>query len=251
MSWWEETEARARRSKGSAQLFLTLQQRMLSAGLEPDLSTLPAFDLAQLNVLCTDLVLLVDGLLIVQDGDLPALRRQAYLLQRWAELSHRWTVTTAPSFNRLLDSLDLEPDLLSGRGDSSGEPSEVRLPQEEGKRGGRYRHWHLLYERLDLKLASAGLPEEAGRGLARSLARLYEEALILVRSVWHLEKESHLRFRQLARLLLEVNTTWHFDLGPNHLGLDSVSPTRTGAPGFQTWLFLTFGNQGYPSGAKP
>lgn len=251
MSWWEETEARARRSRGPALLSLTLQQRMLTAGLDPDLTALPAFDLAHLNSLCSDLVLLVDGLLILQDGDVPALRRQAYLLQRWAELTHRWTVTTAPALNRLLDSLDLEPDLLAGRSDLTGEPAEAGLPQEEGKREGRYRHWHLLYERLDLKFSAAAIPEPTGRGLARNLSRLYEESLILIRSLWTLERQSQPRFRQTARLLLEVNTTWHFDLGPHHLGLDSLVPSQTGPQGFQTWLFLAFGNQGYPSGAKP
>lgn len=235
VNWWEEAEARARRTQCAANLAQVLWQRFQAAGMDPDLSFVPAYDLAALQLLCADLVRLVEALLIVVDGDAPSLRRQAMALCRWAETAHHWTVISAPAFNQLLDSLDLEADALALR--EAVEPDGPELPPEEQpKLEGRYQYWHLLYERLDLKFASVGMEEAVHRGLAHSMARIYEQALVTVRMVGGLEKETSPRFRGIARLLLEVNTTWHFDLGPYHLGHGQVRARGGASVGLQAWL---------------
>ncbi len=239
MNWWEETEARAHRAKTPAALAQTLWQRFGTAGIDPDLTYLPAYDLAQLHDLCADYVKLIDGLLTVRDGDLPNLRRQGLALVRWARNAAFWTQSTAPAYNQLMDGLDLESGELAAREEVALEGQHAQ-PEEQAKLDGRYRNWHLLFERLDLKLASAGLEERVQRGLARSLARLYEECLVTIRLIGGLEKEAHPRFRPTARLLLQINTTWHFDLGPYHLGQGEVRAKSGGAPGLQTWLLLAF-----------
>lgn len=239
MNWWEETEARALRAKTPALLAQVLWQRFQAARLDPDLAYLPAYQLAQLHDLCADLIKLVESVLLTGDGDRTALRRLAILLAAWARSAHFWTETSAPAFNQLLDSLDLEADLLTQR--EALEPDEDDLPPEEQpKLDGRYQNWHLLYERLDLKLASIELDEKARRGLARSIARVYEQALVTLRIITGLEKETSPRFGAVTRLILEVNTTWHFDLGPYHLGHGALRPSRSSVLGLQTWLLVAF-----------
>ncbi|HYG60367.1 MAG TPA: hypothetical protein VD902_20035 [Symbiobacteriaceae bacterium] len=239
MHWWDEAEARAHRAKTPAAAAQTLQQRLLSAGLDADLAFVPAYDLAQLYDLCADFVKLVESLLVAADGDRPAIRRHSLALARWARSAAGWVQASGPGFNQLLDSLDLDAGQLAEREVVAGAAAEG-LPEEQPKVEGRYQRWHLLYERLDLKLASALVEERARRGLARSLARIYEQALLTLRAISGLEKEAAPRFRATARMLLEINTAWHFDLGPYHLGHGDLRPRGQLPPGLQTWLLLAF-----------
>lgn len=235
MQWWEEVEAKARRTQSPAALAQTLWQRFQEAGIDPDLSFVPAYDLALLYYLCMDLVRLVEAVLTVADGDAVQLRRQSMALYRWAESAAHWTRATAPAFNQLLDSLDLDADELALR--ESVEPEEADLsPEEQAKQDGRYQYWHLLYERLDLKYASIGVEEAVHRGLAHSIARIYEQALAFSRQVNRLEKDPHPHFGRVSRFLLDVNTTWHFDLGPYHLGHGQVRARGAASVGLQNWL---------------
>jgi hypothetical protein len=242
LHWWDEAEARARRAKSPVGLAQSLAQRLQAAGIDPDLGFAPAYDLACLHDLCADLVKIVDGMLETADGDAPQLRRYGLVLLRWARSAQAWTVATAPGFNQLIDGLDLEPEKLKEREEASAiSGAEAGRPEEQPKVDGRYQHWHLLYERLDLKLTAAGVAAEVSRALARSLARIYEQALVLIRQVSGLEKESRPRFGAVARLLLDVNTVWHFDLGPYHLGYGELRARGQTPYGLQTDLLLAFG----------
>lgn len=241
VNWWEEAEARAHRAKSPAALAQTLWQRMQTAGLDPDLAMGPSYDLAHLYDLCADFVKLAESVLLTADGDQAGLRRQGQVLGAWARYAHHWTQASAASFNQLMDSLDLDADVLAQREAAAPAGAAGDLPEEQIKLEGRYQHWHLLYERLDLKFASAGMEEKIHRGLARSMARIYEQCLITGRILSGLEKETNPRFRNTARLLLEINTTWHFDLGPYHLGHGSLRAKAQTLPGLQTWLLLAFG----------
>lgn len=239
MNWWEESEARALRAKTPAGMAQALAQRFSAAGLDMDMAFAPAYDLAHLHDLCADLVKLVESLLLTADGDRAGLRRHGMTLARWAQYAHAWTQGSAPGFNQLMDSLDLDADTLARREEVADEGTAAQ-PAEQVKLDGRYQHWHLLYERLDLKLASIGVEERVRHALARSIARTYEQCLIAVRLLAALEKEANPRFGQVARILLEINTTWHFDLGPYHLGHGELRGRGAGAPGIQTWLLLAF-----------
>lgn len=243
MNWWEDAEARALRARSPAGAGHLLWQRLQSAGLDAESSATPAHDLARLADLCTDLVKLLESVLVLSDGDLPGLRRQLLILQRWAQYAAHWTELSAPAFNQLLDALDLGAEALAGRADDPADPIDA-APAEQAKVDGRYHYWHLLYERLDLKFAAAGLAEPVRRGLARSLARLCEEALVTLRVIGSLEREGNPRFRQVARTLLDINTTWHFDLGPNHLGPGRARAAGAGTLGVQTWLLLALAREG-------
>lgn len=239
MHWWEETEARIHRTTSAATLSEALWQRLVQAGLEPDAAYLAAFDLAALQLLCADLVKLVDSLLQVADGDRPAWRRHALALLRWTRSAETWTRETAAATNRLLDGLDLDPATLAAREEIEADlpPADLR-PEEEAKLDGRYRHWHLLYERLDLKLATMELEPSVQRGLARTLARLYEEAVVTFRLLSGLSRDSRPRYGRVVNLLLQINTTWHFDLGPYVLGPGQARPDGRGTVGLATWLLL-------------
>lgn len=240
MDWWEETEARIHRTPSAASAGLNLWQRLGQAGIDPDAAFLPAYDLAGLQMLCADLVKLVEGLLESGDGDRPAFRRHGLALLRWAHQAEEWTRTTAPTLNRLLDGLDLEQEDLAAREEAADASlvAEERPPEEQAKLDGRYRHWHLLYEQLDLKLSSMGLEERTRRGLARTLARVYEECVVTFRLLAELAREQRPRYGATARLLLQVNTTWHFDLGPYVLGAGQALSDGRGSLGLATWLLL-------------
>jgi hypothetical protein len=238
MNWWEETEARAHRAKTPALLAQSLAQRLTSAGVEPDFAAVSTYDLAHLWALTADFIKLVDALLLVADGDRQRMYRQAMSIGRWAAYASTWTASSAAPFNQLMNNLNLSGEQLANRELAFDEP-ETGAPEEASKSAGRYQHWHLLYERLDLKLASVGVEERAQRALARSIARIYEQAVITHRLIGALERQSESRFGQVARMLLEINTTWHFDLGPNHLGYGELRPSPS-RPGLQSWLLLAF-----------
>ncbi|HLN64316.1 MAG TPA: hypothetical protein VK464_22585, partial [Symbiobacteriaceae bacterium] len=137
------------------------------------------------------------------------------------------------------DSLDLDPDRLAEREQVAAEENTAE-PEAQPKVDGRYQRWHLLYERFDLKLESAGVDQATRQALARSLARIYEQCLLTLRAIGGLEKEPSPRFGATARLMLDVNTAWHFDLGPYHLGHGELRPRGQMAPGLQTWLLMAF-----------
>jgi hypothetical protein len=239
MNWWEEAEAKALRARTPVQTGLVLWQRLQAVGIDADLAFVAAHDLACLLDLCGDFVKLVDSLLTCADGDRQAIRRHGLALSHWARRAEAWTLDTAPAFNQLVDSLDLDPELLTAR-EEAGEAAPLSRPEEQPKVDGRYQYWHLLYERLDLKLGSIGLEERVQRALARELARVYEQSLLTFRQITQLEKETP-RFRTVSQTLLDINTAWHFDLGPYHLGCGRLRPRGMAMPGLQTWLLLAFG----------
>lgn len=238
MNWWEETEARAHRAKTPALLAQTLAQRLIGAGISPDFAAVPSYDLAHLWSLTADFIKLVDALLLVADGDRASIYRQAMGVGRWAAYASAWTESSVASFNQLMNSLNLSGEQLASR-ELVLDEAESGAPEEVAKLAGRYQHWHLLYERLDMKLASVKLEEGAQRALARSLARIYEQTVITHRLIGTLERQAEPRFGQVARMLLEINTTWHFDLGPNHLSHGELRPTPS-RPGLQSLLLLAF-----------
>ncbi|HYF92207.1 MAG TPA: hypothetical protein VD969_08160 [Symbiobacteriaceae bacterium] len=240
MHWWEEAEARAHRAKTAAAMGQTLLQRLQAAAIDPDLAFAPAYDLGRLFELCADLVQLIESVLETADGDRDRLRRHGLVLLRWARYAHSWTMASAAGFNHLIDGLQLEADDLADRERVSQE-ADGRPPEEEPKVEGRYQRWHLLYERLDLKLTACGVEEALSHGLARSLARVYEQCLLTIRHISGLEKETRPRFRAAARLLLDINTVWHFDLGPYHLSQGELRPHGPSPRSLQTWLLLAFG----------
>lgn len=240
MHWWEEAEARAHRAKSAAAIAQTLNQRLVAAGIDADLAFGPAYDLGRLYELCVDLVQLVEGVLETADGDREQLRRWGLVLLRWTRNAHAWTTATAGGFNQLIDGLQLDHEDLAAR-EAEPEAADAGRPEEEPKREGRYQRWHLLYERLDLKLSSCGLETAVSQGLARSLARIYEQCLVAIRLIGGLEKETRPRFGATARLLLDLNTTWHFDLGPYHLGTGELRARGITPRSLQTWLLVAFG----------
>jgi len=251
MTWWEDAEARALRARTPAGTGLLLWQRMQAAGLDPDLAFTPAYDLARLQDLCADFVKLLEGVLLLSDGDHNGLRRHLLALQRWAQYAAQWTEVSSAAFNQLMDALDLGPDVLAGRAEEDPSESGGAPPAEQAKVDGRYRHWHLLYERLDLKMAAAGLSENVRHALARILSRLYEECLVATRAVGALEREASPRFGQVARTLLGINTAWHFDLGPNHLGAGRARANGSTSLGVQTWLLLALAREGRTISPSP
>lgn len=239
LHWWEEAEARAHRARTAASLAQSLLQRMQAAGVAVDLAFGPAYDLGRLQDLSLEFVQLIESLLEVADGDRDGLRRHGLVLLRWVRYAHSWTTASAAGFNQLIDGLQLDVGDLAER-EQVPDAEESARPEEQPKVEGRYQRWHLLYERLDLKLAACGVEEQVSHGLARSLARVYEQCLLTTRRIGGLEKEANPRFRAVARLLLDINTAWHFDLGPYHLGQGELRPRGSAPRSLQMWLLLAF-----------
>ncbi|HLO04720.1 MAG TPA: hypothetical protein VK191_16565 [Symbiobacteriaceae bacterium] len=240
MGWWDETETRALRAPSPQALGQLYLQRMEAAGIAPGKAMLPCYDLALLTSLCLDYIKLVDGLLTVADGDRDGLRRWGALIARWGESALHWAERSGPVLNELLAALEFSPTELAER--ESVEPLEAGAPDEQMKADGRFRPFHFLYERLDLKLSSIEAPERVARGLARILARLYDEAVWTLAELYRLEKEGRPRHRAVGRLLLDLNTTWHFDLAVFVLPHGRLREGAPSAPGLPTWLFLAFGS---------
>ncbi|HWI60549.1 MAG TPA: hypothetical protein VNT75_01785 [Symbiobacteriaceae bacterium] len=239
MHWWEEAEARAHRAKSAAALGQTLFQRLTAAGADADLAFGPAYDLGRLYDLCTDFVQLTESILETADGDRERLRRHGLVLLRWTRYAHGWTTASVAGYNQLMDGLQLDADELADREAGPADDGGGR-PEEEPKVEGRYQRWHLLYERLDLKMTACGVDAQVSAGLARSLARVYEQCLLTIRRLSQLERDSQPRFRAAARLLLDINTAWHFDLGPYHLSQGELRARGTAPRSLQTWLLLAF-----------
>jgi len=238
-SWWEETEIRAHRERTPASLGLAYWQRLRAVGIDADLAHGPAYDLGHLFVLCADLIKLVDGLLTAADGDLVAIRRQTMTIDRWSRYAVDWTESTQAGFNQLLDSMDLDPQKLVQREEIRPKVGTA-VPEEQSKVDGRYRYYHLVLERIDLKFASINIPPEVHQGLSRSLARIYEESLVTLRLLHGCERSDTPRFSHISRILLEINTTWHFDLGPHLLGPGRLNAKTAVRVGLQTFLLLAF-----------
>jgi hypothetical protein len=239
MGWWDETETRALRAPSPQALGHLFLQRLESAGIAPGKAMLACYDLALLQSLCLDYIKLVDGLLTVADGDREGMRRWAALIARWGESALTWAERSGPVMGDLLTGLELSPKELVER--ESVEPLDHGAPDEQMKADGRFRPFHFLYERLDLKLLSIQAPERVARGLARVLARLYDEAIWTLAELHRLEKEGRPRYRPVTRLLLDLNTTWHFDLAAFVLPHGRLREGAPSTPGLPTWLFLAFG----------
>lgn len=237
MNWWQETEGRAHRTRTPGDMAHLLWQRFCDAQIDPDLSFIPAHQIAVLAQACAEFIKLTESILMVQDGDRGAIHRALSATDQWAAQMQFWVERSEKPFARLLDSLNLDAELLASR-DEASDPIEAGAPQEQAKVDGRYRNWHLLYERLDLKLASTGAEAKVARTLARELAEVYEECLAALRDISRFEKSSHARFRQAARLVLDLNTGFHFHLGPHHLGYGPVDPKGGAVPALRTWLLL-------------
>lgn len=240
MHWWEEAEARAHRAKTAAALGQTLFQRLSAAGLDSDLAFAPAYDLGRLHDLCADFIQLTQAVLETADGDRDRLRRHGLVLLRWTRYAHGWTTASAAGFNQLIDSMQLDPDDLASREAGPDDESGDR-PEAAPKVEGRYQRWHLLYERLDLKLTACGIEPQVSQGLSRSVARIYEQSLLTIRWLAGLERDPQPRFRAVAGLLLDINTAWHFDLGPYHLSQGELRSRGSSPRSLQTWLLLAFG----------
>jgi hypothetical protein len=236
VNWWQETEARIHRMKTASDLALLLQQRFGAAGLDPDRTWLPAHQIAALIGSCSELVKLVDSLLLTGPDDTPALRRSLAAIDLWARQMEWLVAGSEKPLAKLLDSL--EPDTPPPPAYQQIRPGGDLPPEEQAKADGRYRNWHLLYERLDLKLAAPDVDAAVSRHLARELAEIYEEALVAVREVGRLEKEVKPGYRSVSRLLLDLHTAFHFHLGPHHLGHGAPDPARATPPAVRTWLLL-------------
>lgn len=233
MHWWDETESRALRARGSAQLALTLWRRLQDAGAAAELALLPAHGLAQLHAAGCDLVQIVDSLLVAPRG---AGRLHLMELAAWCRRAAFAVAESERPFLLLLDSLKLDPDDLRFR--EPGTEGPVGAPEEQPKLEGRYQRRHLLYERLDLKLEAEGIPPGVRQPLCRDLATVYEEFLVAVRGIHRLQGEGRVRFGELVRLLVDLNATFHFTVGPRYLAparAEAGAPPGLGLPG---WIAL-------------
>lgn len=237
MTWWEGIEAYAHRTRTPADMAHRLWQRFGEAGIDPDLALLPAHQIATLVTLCCDFVKHTESVLVAADGDAAAIRRALAAIDLWLQQARFWTELSAKPFAQLLNSLALDTERLD-ESEFADDEGAARLPQEQAKADGRYRMWHLLYERLDIKLASTGADPQIARALARDLAEVYEEIMVALRAITRLEKESRPRFRTAARLLLDLNTAFHFHLGPHHFGQGEIRPTGAAAPSLRNWILF-------------
>lgn len=236
MHWWDETEGRALRARGTAQLALVLWRRLQDAGCSPELALLPAHGLAALHGAGSDLVQVVESLLVAPQG---ALRLYLLELAMWCRRAAFAVTESERPFLLLLDSLKLDPADLDRR--SELPPGAAAAPAEQPKLEGRYQRRHLLYERLDLKLEAGGIPAPARQPLCRDLATVYEEFLVLLRVIHRLQGEDRVRFGELVRLLVDLNATFHFTVGPRYLQPLRVEAGAQPGLGLPGWIALALG----------
>lgn len=241
VNWWEETEARVHRMRTPHDSALLLHQRMQAAGLDPHLSLLPAHYTAALLTSAADFIKLTESLLVSGEGDRAGITRTLAAIDLWASQAGWLVRESEKPFGRLLDSLQLDAEEMAGRAEAGQPDARAGAPEEQAKLDGRYRYWHLLYERLDLKLAGGKESTDLSRALAREIAEIYEECLISVREIVRLEKDAQPRFRSVARLMLDLNTTFHFHLGPHHLGFGQVDLRGAAVAALRSRILLYLG----------
>ncbi|BDG59985.1 hypothetical protein [Caldinitratiruptor microaerophilus] len=227
MHWWDEAEHRALRQRGQATLALGIWRRLREAGFDAHLSLLPAHGLARLYLAACDLVQVTESLLVAPAGELSL---HLYELADWCRAAWAAVDWSERPFLVLLDSLRLDPDdWPPAAAAGAGAVTPAPPPEEAPKLEGRYERRHLLYERLDLRMEAEGLPAEVRRPLARDLATVYEEFLVTLWQVHDLlSAGERARRRAWERLLVDVNATFHFHVGPRYL---RPGPPDPGAPG--------------------
>lgn len=223
MSWWEDTEARARRLRGGAPLSQALLQRLTPAGVDPRFAVLPARLLAQVVLLGQELVGLVDELLLAADGDREGLNRALTLLDSWAEQAV-WTVRRLEGpLVALIDALALDDDTPTLR------------PEQGAERivyGSYSESYRFLYERVQMKLQAAGVGEELAGSFTLNMSDIYDD-MLKCQHWLHGLTAGPVSFRRLAEGLLEIHAALHFHLLPNHLdtpGSDPTQPVLIGLP---------------------
>lgn len=241
MSWWEEAENRALRAKAPVGLAQTLLQRLEAAGLDGEAALAPCYALGQVPAATADLVQVSEGVLLAADGDRAALRRQALLLRAWARQTLVLCETCRAPLAGLLDRL--EPDDRRAAADLTRETAAAHAalaapapPAAAAKQAGRFARWHLLYERLDIKLAAAGLPASLARGLGREWSESYAELLSLYDRTQTL-LTGPARRGEVVRYLLDAHATLHYSL-PHHLGVHRPAGGAPQALALQGWLIL-------------
>lgn len=241
MSWWEAAENRALRARAPAALAQTLLQRLEAVGLGGEGALAPCYYLGQAYFAAMDLVQICEGVLLAADGDRAALRRQALLLAQWARHALALSEQSQGPLAALLDRLDpddrrtaAELAQATARAHAGGPGAP---PAAEAKQAGRFQRWHLLYERLDIKLAAAGLPASLSRGLARELAETYADLLNLFDHTHALAGDAAARRREVVHFLLDAHAALHFGL-PHHLGVYRPAGAPPAALGLQGWLTL-------------
>lgn len=237
MTAWEEAEARALRTRGPGALTLTIWQRLRSADIDPTLSLLPARGLAQLHFAGVDLVHLVDALLVAPSGGYALHLAELY---SWCRGAHFWVEESARPFLLLLDRLQAaQPAAPAGPPPAEAvtagppEPADPAPPEAQAKLDGRYRQWHLLYERLDLKAEAEGLPPDVRRPLCSMLAETYEEFLLFGHQLHALVQAPRASWSRWTQFLAAVNATFHYHLGPRRLAvgrIDAGLPPAVGLP---------------------
>lgn len=228
-SFWADTEARALRLRGPAQIALTAWQRMKEAGLDPELCLLPAHAVGRVQIAAADLVQIVDSLLAAPRG---TARLHLIELLGWSRELGFTLEQSARPFMLLIDSLQLDPALPGPRGEAAV-AAVPPGPEEQAKADGRFRGWHLLYERLDLTMEAEGLPADLRRPLCRDLAEVYEELLVTLRDSHLLLAETPARWRAWADFLSDFDATYHYHVGPRRAGVAWVQPNRPAEWGLQ------------------
>ena len=241
MSRWGEIEARIHRTRSAADLTETIRRRLVDARCPAGPALLTATLLAQCYFQSVDLVKIIDALLMEAEGDrssvgvrLLQIREVASGLRHFARRLELPLVALLEAIGEA-DRLG-EVDVLESVGVGS-----ASSPEEAAKLDGRYRDWHLLFERLDMKLASAGAGDRLRRGLARDISEIYEELISVVRSTDDLASGRAASIGRIARCLTEINAALHFHLLPNHLGESMNVPGEARAlPALLTWIILFF-----------
>lgn len=239
LHWWEEAEHRAVRQRGEATLALGIWRRLREAGFDARLSLLPAHGLARLYLAACDLVQVTDSLLVAPAGELSL---HLYELADWCRGAWAAVEWSERPFLLLLDSLRPDPEdwpaaAAAGTGAEATGPAPA--PEEAPKLEGRYERRHLLYERLDLRMEAEGLLAEVRRPLARDLATVYEEFLVTLWQVHGLlSAGERTRRRAWERLLVDVNATFHFHVGPRYLRPGPPEPGTPGSFPLPGWIAL-------------